>query len=135
MAATEQVTDLPVHKSVTRALHPLCPLSASEITRTADLVRSVWPEHTDLRFKIITLLEPAKKEFIPYLDAEISGKSLPAIERKAFVAYYIRNTVRAQITACRLPIPSSPDPWAPVMLSAPMVHLLTLPESFPRSNH
>jgi primary-amine oxidase len=93
MAATEQVTDIPVHKSVAQVPHPLCPLSASEITQTANLVRSVWPAQTDLRFKIITLLEPAKKEFIPFIDAEAGGQALPAIERKAFVAYYIRNTV------------------------------------------
>ena len=76
--------------------HPLVPLTADEISKTADLTRSLWPAHTDLRFKIITLNEPAKKQFIPYLDAEHSGRSLPFIARKAFVAYYIRNTVSWQ---------------------------------------
>ena len=76
------------------AAHPLCPLDASEISRTADLIKSLWPTHTDLRFKVITLDEPSKKSFIPYLDAEHSNASLPFIPRKAFVAYYIRNTVR-----------------------------------------
>lgn len=76
--------------------HPLCPLTASEISTTADLVRSVWPSSVDLRFKIITLDEPAKKSMIPYLDAEHSGSPLPEIPRKAFVSYYLRNTVSHQ---------------------------------------
>ncbi len=75
------------------AAHPLCPLTASEISTTADLVRSVWPANIDLRFKVITLEEPAKKSMIPFLEAEHSGASLPEISRKAFVSYYIRNTV------------------------------------------
>ena len=73
--------------------HPLNPLTTSEISATAALIRSAWPSHTDLRFKTITLLEPAKKDFLPYLDAEHNGKPLPSISRKAFTAYYIRNTV------------------------------------------
>ncbi|KAH0846092.1 hypothetical protein AYO21_12161 [Fonsecaea monophora] len=77
--------------------HPLCPLTAAEISTTAELVRSVWPSTIDLRFKVITLDEPSKKSMIPYLDAEHSSagsSSLPAIPRKAFVSYYIRNTNR-----------------------------------------
>ena len=82
--------------------HPLNPLTASEIFATADLIRSVWPAHTDLRFKTITLLEPAKKQFLPYLEAEHSGKPLPSVARKAFTAYYIRNTVGDSSVALRL---------------------------------
>jgi primary-amine oxidase len=73
--------------------HPLCPLTAAEISTTAELVRSVWPAGVDLRFKVITLDEPAKKSMIPCLDAEHSGAALPGIARKSFVSYYIRNTV------------------------------------------
>lgn len=74
--------------------HPLNPLTSSEISAASELIRSAWPPHTDLRFKIVTLFEPAKKQFIPYLEAEHNGRSLPSIARKAFIAYYIRNTVR-----------------------------------------
>ncbi|KAI1611834.1 primary-amine oxidase [Exophiala viscosa] len=74
--------------------HPLCPLTAAELTTTADLVRSVWPSNIDLRFKVITLEEPPKKQMVPYLEAEHNGSSLPRIPRKAFVSYYIRNTDR-----------------------------------------
>jgi Cu2+-containing amine oxidase len=73
--------------------HPLCPLTASEITITADLIRSAWPAHVDLHFKTITLEEPAKKQLAPFIDAEHNGGELAAIDRRAFVAYYIRNTV------------------------------------------
>ncbi|KAL9111142.1 MAG: hypothetical protein Q9227_004405 [Pyrenula ochraceoflavens] len=72
--------------------YPLNPLSSTEISRTADLLRSQWPSATDLRFKSITLLEPEKIHFIPYLDAEHNGTPLPVIERKSFACYYIRNT-------------------------------------------
>jgi Cu2+-containing amine oxidase len=95
MATAEVVSDLPTPKKTYNVAHPLCPLTASEISRTANLIKSVWPVNIDLRFKAITLLEPEKKSFIPYLEAEHNGGPLPKIPRKAFVAYYIRNTVSA----------------------------------------
>lgn len=49
--------------------------------------------NVDLRFKVVTLEEPAKKSLIPYLEAEHGGKPVPRIDRRAFVAYYLRNTV------------------------------------------
>jgi len=73
--------------------HPLCPLSASEITTSSSLIKSLWPKTIDLRFKTITLEEPPKAQLIPYLEAEHSNSPLPRIDRKVFVAYYIRNTV------------------------------------------
>ena len=73
--------------------HPLCPITAAEIKRSADLVRSLYPAKTDLRFKAITLEEPEKAQLVPYLDAEHNRGRLPHIDRKIFVCYYIRNTV------------------------------------------
>ncbi|KIV76854.1 hypothetical protein PV11_08709 [Exophiala sideris] len=94
MAAQQQdFSDAPA-TAKSSAPHPLCPLTSAELTTTADLVRSVWPSNIDLRFKVITLEEPAKKQMIPYLEAEHNGSSLPRIPRKAFVSYYIRNTDR-----------------------------------------
>ena len=93
--STEQVTMAPavaVRKQM--AAHPLSPISASEIKRSADLIKSSWPYRTDFHFKAITLEEPAKAELIPYLDAEHRGHKLPHIDRRSFVSYYIRNTVR-----------------------------------------
>ncbi|KAK4140451.1 copper amine oxidase 1 [Dichotomopilus funicola] len=75
--------------------HPLGPLSPSEITHTAALVRSCWPNSIDCHFKIVTLQEPLKSELAPYLVAERAGGSrngLPKIDRRAFVVYYLRGT-------------------------------------------
>lgn len=76
------------------AAHPLCALGPEEITYTAELIRGLWPEHTGLRFKTITIDEPPKAQLLSYFEAERTGNPLPKIDRKAFIAYYIRNTVR-----------------------------------------
>ena len=93
MAATQQSVSPQACASNHFAAHPLCPLTASEISDTAQLINSLWPSNVDLLFKVITLEEPQKKHFVPYLDAEHAGRNLPRIDRKAFVAYYLRNTV------------------------------------------
>ncbi|KAI1566616.1 TynA Cu2+-containing amine oxidase, partial [Pyrenophora tritici-repentis] len=72
--------------------HPLAPLSASEIKNAAAIIKASWPAHTELYYKAITLQEPPKTEVLKYLEAEHNGKPLPAISRKAFINYYIRNT-------------------------------------------
>lgn len=95
-AVTQDFTAEPVAKQ--NISHPLCPLTASEIATTADLLRSVWPPNTDLRFKIITLDEPPKKQMVPYLEASYSGAPLPFVPRKSFTSYYIRNTVSEPTT-------------------------------------
>ncbi|KAK6365096.1 hypothetical protein LTS17_011574 [Exophiala oligosperma] len=94
MAAVAQDFSSTPATAKTSVPHPLCPLTAAEISTTADLLRSVWPSTVDLRFKVITLDEPAKKSMVPYLEAEHSGAPLPPIPRKSFVSYYIRNTDR-----------------------------------------
>jgi primary-amine oxidase len=73
--------------------HPLCPLTGDEIKAASSLVQSVWPSDAHLRFKVVMLEEPPKADLMPYLDAEHSEQPLPHVDRKAFVAYYIRNTV------------------------------------------
>ena len=95
--ATQQIDsqqDYVVPKKQQAVAHPLNPLSGEEIRQASAIIKSSWPAHTDLRFKTVTLNEPAKKDFVPYLEAEHSGATLPRLDRKAFVAYYIRNTVR-----------------------------------------
>ncbi|KAL2127438.1 hypothetical protein VTI74DRAFT_10742 [Chaetomium olivicolor] len=72
--------------------HPLGPLTAKEIARTADLVRGCWPENVDCHFKVVTLLEPAKVDLVPYLAAERAGRDPGTIDRRAFVVYYFRGT-------------------------------------------
>ena len=86
--ATAEVTP---SKHVTE--HPLSPLTSSEIRNAAGLIRQLYPSATKFQFKAITLEEPEKARLVPYLDAQHSGRRLPSIERKAFVCYYLRNTV------------------------------------------
>lgn len=75
------------------SVHPLSPLAASEITRSSELIKSIYPRSTDLYFKAISLEEPEKALLGPYLQAEHNGRKRVPIDRKAFVCYYIRNTV------------------------------------------
>lgn len=75
------------------ATHPLAPLSEKELRDAAAIIKASWPAHTELHFKVVTLQEPPKAEVVPYLEAEHSGKPLPSVSRKAFINYYIRNTV------------------------------------------
>ena len=92
--STEQVTPTPVIGVAKQfASHPLSPLTAHEITRSADLIKGLYPAKTNFQFKAITLEEPEKAQLVPYLEAEHYGSKVPKIDRKAFVCYYIRNTV------------------------------------------
>lgn len=94
--ATESIsTSLPMRgPSKQTQIHPLAPINASEIQHAVALIKSQWPEGQDLHFKAITLEEPAKAEMVQYLEAEFSENgSLPEIERKVFVTYYLRKTV------------------------------------------
>jgi len=79
--------------------HPIGPLSGHEIERSSALIRKAWPGDTRFQFKVITLLEPAKAELIPYLDAERKGQKHRDIDRRAFVVYYLRNTVGASASS------------------------------------
>lgn len=79
--------------------HPLCPITASEIQQTARLIKGSWPSKTDIHFKGITLEEPAKAQLVPYLEAEHRHNKLPSIDRRAFVSYYIRNTVSGDLSS------------------------------------
>ncbi len=89
--STEQVlVSLP---QKTAPQHPLGPLTASEISESARLIKGLWPSNINIQFKSITLLEPKKAELVPFLTAEHSGQRTPTIDRKSFIIYYIRNTV------------------------------------------
>lgn len=73
--------------------HPLSPLDPNEISKCAQLISAAWPKNTELTFKNITLAEPPKRILVPYLEKEHNGLPREVIDRKAFVTYYIRNTV------------------------------------------
>jgi primary-amine oxidase len=93
--STEQIqTSLPFVRGKKATLqHPLGPLTASEISESASLIKGLWPSNTNIQFKSITLREPAKADLVPFLEAEHAGRQMPAVERRSFVVYYIRNTV------------------------------------------
>lgn len=84
----------PVYTSKHSDIHPLSPINPSEIRQAASILKSQWPSETDFWFKTITLQEPIKAETVPYLEAEKYGGALPHIDRRAFLTYYLRNTVR-----------------------------------------
>jgi hypothetical protein len=84
---------LPIRAAEQSTTHPLAPIDATEIKQAVSYVRSQWPANTDLHFKCITLQEPAKKEVVPYLEAEVLGATLPQIDRRVLITYYIRRTV------------------------------------------
>jgi primary-amine oxidase len=84
------------HEPPAYKAHPIGPLSNNEITQASALIKGEWPENTLFLFKVITLSEPAKAQLIPYLDAERKGQAHPEIDRRAFVVYYIKNTVSYQ---------------------------------------
>lgn len=73
--------------------HPLGPLTAAEYAKTAAILQASWTGDTSLHFKSMVLLEPPKAELIAYLDAERNGHHPAPLARRAYVAYYIRNTV------------------------------------------
>ena len=102
--ATEQISPSPSATADTQvASHPLSPLTASEIVTGAKLIRGLYPTQTKIHFKAITLEEPEKAQLVPYLDAEHNGRPLPRIPRKAFVNYYIRNTVSLALRYAHTP--------------------------------
>ena len=74
-------------------VHPLAPLSEKELRDAAAIIKASWPAHTELHFKVVTLQEPPKGEVVVYLEAEHNGRPLPSVSRRAFLNYYIRNTV------------------------------------------
>ena len=73
-------------------VHPYAPLSANEITYASTLLSAQWPEDTDIHYKTVTLAEPPKRDVVPYIEAEARNATLPTIDRKAFVSYYLRKT-------------------------------------------
>lgn len=74
-------------------------MTADEIHHAAALIRAIWPAAggtgtgIDIQFKVVTLSEPAKAEMVPYLEAEHQGRNGVKPQRRAWVNYYLRNTV------------------------------------------
>lgn len=101
MATQAVATQLPVRTAKQSSIHPLAPIDKQEIQAAVALVKTQWPANTDFQFKTITLEEPAKAETAPYLEAEFHGEALPHIDRRVFITYYLRKTVRFFSCRCR----------------------------------
>jgi primary-amine oxidase len=93
MSTEAAATSLPLRRTKPVNIHPLAPITANEIRDAVRLIRAQWPAKTDLHFKAITLQEPAKNEAVPFIEAEFNGGTLPHIDRKVFITYYLRQTV------------------------------------------
>lgn len=73
--------------------NPLVPLNSSEIQIVAKLIKQQCGLHVPLHFKAITLEEPHKEHVVAFFEAQKQGRALPELERKAFVSYYITDSV------------------------------------------
>ncbi|KAB5582956.1 copper amine oxidase [Coniochaeta sp. 2T2.1] len=71
---------------VARVSHPFDPLQPDEIETTVRLLQKPFPG-VNLRFKTLDILEPIKKDAIPYIEAERTGAPLP--QPPARIAYVL----------------------------------------------
>lgn len=82
----------------TATLHPLDPLSFDEVRHAAGaLISHLRVAKSDIRFKIIDLYEPAKKEMLAYLH---NGGQRP--HRRARIYYQLRNTATLVIAVVNI---------------------------------
>lgn len=56
--------------------HPFDPISAYEIQTAVELLKAYLPD-VKLRFKLVDINEPVKKDVIPYIEAERLCEKLP----------------------------------------------------------
>lgn len=79
--------------------HPLDPLTGDEIALTRDILTREYGTDAKLRFKVMELGEPFKKELIPYLEAERKGESLPPKPARCVKVYFHRMDTHAFLKA------------------------------------
>ncbi|BFZ53219.1 Cytochrome c oxidase subunit 1 [Savitreella phatthalungensis] len=85
--------DSPEPAHIGQSGHPLDPLSAAEMRTVVAILRKHHSSITRrLYFKNVTLKEPAKTSFLPWLEAERTGSERPAPPvREAFAIYLAGN--------------------------------------------
>jgi primary-amine oxidase len=76
------------------ALHPFDPLTPAEIKIAVSILEHAFPG-VPLRYKRIDVLEPIKKDVVPYLDAELRGLPLPKKPARLLFSYFHRMDTRA----------------------------------------
>lgn len=68
--------------------HPLDPLTVDEVGKVSrDLMRHLKVDHSNIRFKLIDLFEPAKDEVLCFLQ-----RDGPIPDRRARVYYQLKNS-------------------------------------------
>ena len=83
---------LPFPASVSASLsklHPFDPLTPVEIKLSVSILEKALPG-VPLRYKRIDVLEPIKKDAVPYLDAERLGSPLPRKPARLLFSYFHR---------------------------------------------
>lgn len=70
-------------------LHPFDTLTPEEIKLGVAILEAALPE-APLRYKRIDVLEPIKRDVVPYLEAERLGKPLPTKPPRLLFSYFHR---------------------------------------------
>ncbi|KAL7922842.1 copper amine oxidase [Trichoderma austrokoningii] len=78
--------------------HPFDPIRPEEISLATDILKASFPG-VDLRFKVIDIKEPSKKDVIPYIEAERTGQPLPPPPPRLLFSYLHRLDTRAFLKA------------------------------------
>lgn len=89
----DQTTSLPVQPTKSTTPHIFAPLDENEIKYACTILKSAWPEGTELYYNLITLDEPKKTEGLKYIEAEHAGGPLPVVDRRAWIVYCLAKTV------------------------------------------
>ncbi|EGE82555.1 primary-amine oxidase [Blastomyces dermatitidis ATCC 18188] len=96
------------------ATHPFDPIRLDEVSLAARVLQASFPG-VSLRFKVIDVQEPIKRDVVPYLEAERLGTPLPAkpariiqslfhrLDTKAFLKALVNLSTKAVITVKELP--------------------------------
>lgn len=74
--------------------HPFDPLTAAEVKLAVITLEKALP-NIPLRFKRIDVLEPIKKDVIPYIEAERLGNPLPSKPARLLFSYFHRKDTGA----------------------------------------
>ncbi|EER45636.1 copper amine oxidase [Histoplasma capsulatum H143] len=94
--------------------HPFDPIRPNEVSLAAEILQASFPD-VPLRFKVIDVQEPIKRDVVPYLEAERLGTPLPAkpariiqslfhrLDTKAFLKALVNLDTRTVISAKELP--------------------------------
>lgn len=94
--------------------HPFDPISSAELQLAVQVLKAAFPG-VRLRFKVIDIREPIKKDVIPYLEAERLGKLLPEkpariihclfhrLDTQAFIKALVNADSKTVISAVELP--------------------------------